>query len=839
MDKHDHINLTIYGAVALFLSAVLVAACALMWRTQQDVMAEGEARVSRFVSGAEAALNRNLLGIDMMLAGTDGLLKNAIDPDGSIDAERAQSLLRGLIQRDMLLRDVVVLDAQGNVLYAADPNTKRLGVKLPEGFLESVNAQAMPMLMVSAPVTNFMTSDRAVFFARAVKVDGRAHVAVAEVQIQMLADIMAQGTDIGGLSVTLERDDGMLLASVPANDGHVGKRLATQLSNEQLHGRAYHGEGRTGAGPSLLAARPTLYRSLRVAAGVSLDVALARWKVDRNLMLGGAAVFVLMILSAGWYARWSSVRLSAAQTQIAQAKATLDQALEVMSDGFLLCDGQDRVVAWNPRYLELFPWLKEVIAVGVPFGQFVDLAARNVMPQASDEEREAWKRMRIERRNTYEGVVEQVLPNGMVVHSVERPTASGGIVSVYRDVTQEERRLRTALSAAEAANEAKSRFLASMSHEIRTPLNAVLGMNGLLLGTELTPEQRRYAELIQGSGRNLLSIINDILDLSRVEAGRMTLESVPFSPWGLAEEVVSMLSGKAEANGLNLSIQCASSERETLPRALLGDAGRLRQVLFNLVGNAVKFTERGSIALRIAHRTLEDQRVELTLQVSDTGIGVPSQVLPTLFGRFTQADNSTSRRYGGSGLGLAICRELVLLMGGDIRAESTLGVGSTFTVCVPLDVAPQHADIVTTHGAPVQDGTAPRLHILVAEDNPVNQILIQTLLEKMGHDSDVVADGRQAVDQVQAERYDLILMDVQMPEMDGQAATRAIRALPGLVSKIPIIAVTANAMIEDRHAYMDSGMDDYVSKPIDPEQLASAIAVATTRQWVEAEAVEA
>jgi CheY-like chemotaxis protein/nitrogen-specific signal transduction histidine kinase len=407
----------------------------------------------------------------------------------------------------------------------------------------------------------------------------------------------------------------------------------------------------------------------------------------------------------------------------------------------------------------------------------------------------------------------------MVVHAIETRMPDGGVVSVVRDITASERELARAKAAAEAANESKTQFLAAMSHEIRTPLNAVLGMNGLLLNTPLTDEQRRYVELIRSSGQTLLAVINDVLDISKIEAARMQLEIAEFSPRLIVDEVAALLSVRAQAKGLEFLTHVSPS----LPAALRGDASRLRQILFNLIGNALKFTEQGQVEVIMSHRPLGGGRCLLCVTVKDSGIGIAPEALPTLFDRFTQADSSTARRYGGSGLGLAISKELAELMGGTLGVESRLGVGSAFELQVPLAVGDSRKLMQLDAGGDVAQRADHSLRILVAEDNGVNQILIKAILDQMGHYSDIVADGIEAVRQVQQAQYDLLLMDIQMPEMDGQAATQAIRALGGVYARIPIIAMTANAMVEDRNTYLSAGMSDYVSKPIVVRQLALAI----------------
>lgn len=396
-----------------------------------------------------------------------------------------------------------------------------------------------------------------------------------------------------------------------------------------------------------------------------------------------------------------------------------------------------------------------------------------------------------------------------------------GLVGVSWDITEQKKsqvELEKAKEAAEAGTLAKSEFLATMSHEIRTPLNGIIGMSQILSTQLKEPTNREHLDIIIASGQSLLALVNDILDFSKIEAGMLSMENADFEFRELIRELESLFSIKANEKGLSLQSKLSAK----IPKYLSGDPHRFKQILLNLINNAIKFTEKGSVSIEITTlKSADPEQILVKTMVTDTGIGVREEQLSKLFQNFEQLDASNTRKYGGTGLGLAISRKLAQMMGGEIGVESKYGSGSTFWFVIPFKKA-QHEHPKKQKIAPAEPLVNRKLKILLAEDNLINQKVAAFSLQQMGHQVVIANNGREAVEKFTNNQFDLILMDVQMPEMSGFEATRAIRKIENQSAgskHIPILALTANAMKGDMEQCIASGMDAYLSKPFQQEEL--------------------
>ena len=568
--------------------------------------------------------------------------------------------------------------------------------------------------------------------------------------------------------------------------------------------------------------------------------------------VGDMAVSINQLAQALETAR-SRDRLKATRA-LAETEGLLRTAIGAIDEAFMVYDENDRLIYANDRCKDIYPRSADVIVPGNSFEHIVRtcLTRGDYAPVGMDEE--AWVAQALAQHRSGSRTAEFRMADGRWLKVVDRRTPNGHTVAFRFDITD----LRLAREAAEAANQAKGQFVANMSHEIRTPMNGILGMTDLLLDTELTPEQRDYAQTAKQSGQALLTIINDILDFSKIESGKLDIDWQTFDPTVLLTDVEALLGPKAREKGVHYLTDVGPGS----PTLLEADSGRLRQVLLNLVGNAIKFTQSGTVSVRL----LAVDSHALRLEVKDSGVGIAPDKLPQLFTPFTQADSSINRTFGGTGLGLSISKRLVELMGGRIGASSQPGEGSTFWVELPLKrgggATPQELalpDALEPSGAgnepslsaqplatPARPsalpGSAPAApsplgyRVLLVEDNATNQKLAMALLRREGYTVEVAANGQEALaclrnslsDPEQA--YALVLMDCRMPVMDGFQATQAIRTGEAgeAVRSIPIVAMTADAMGGDRERVLAAGMDDYLSKPVQVDRLR-----ATVLHWCE------
>ncbi len=651
-----------------------------------------------------------------------------------------------------------------------------------------------------------------------------------------------------GASITIAHRNGVILARFPHVAGMIGKNLSDAPLFKEVVAKA--GPGTTRAispldgEDRLAAARPMRDYPIVIVATTTTATAIADWREQTKFLIAAACLLMMVIVAIFLLTGRRLIReRKVSERKLALGKQRLDMALTNMSQGLCLFDASKRLVLSNDHFREIYGLTEEEVKPGTSQDYFLQRYIANgdkIDPVLSEDA----------------PVISKIsssffrLSDGRITLVRRAPTPDGGWVATHEDVTERERieadraerldeleqarnrleaqkdqlmattqALSVAKDAAEAASRAKSDFLAMMSHEIRTPMAGMMGMIDLLAGTDLDDEQRSLANVAHESARNLLTVVNNILDFSKLEAGQLETESIPFSLKYSIGAVALLLGPKARSQGLRLE----TSVDDAIPEYLNGDPGRIGQILLNLIGNAIKFTEKGSVRIVASHRRLAHQRIELRIEVIDTGLGIPPDVQRSLFSPFTQADSSVSRKYGGTGLGLAICKQLCRVMDGDIGVESEPGHGTKFWFTVQCSPGKAPAKVSAPPLAPTIEADANELKILVAEDNPIIRTLISKLLSKRGYRPDLVCNGKEAVAAVKRQSYDLVLMDMQMPEMDGISAAKEIRASTGPEREVPIIALTANALVGQRDICLAAGMNDFLTKPIQPDALYAGI----------------
>lgn len=814
-------SVLIAGAAAILLGVIGLTS----WRlldTRELAFANAYQVSENLASTLGLEIQRDLETYALSLgAVVDGLKLPEIN---SLSPTLRDALLFDSSSRAPQFGSILVIGADGKLKI---DSTDRLPIGLDfsnRSFFSSHRYDPSLGLTVEAPYISSTTEPLIVLSRRLDTPDGRFGGVVAGAMRISYIQQLFNGLKLDpGTTITLLGTDGSFLARTPFRQSDVGRMLVDAPLFKHFP-NAPSGEFRD-LGVRDHVPRLFVYRKLGdlplvVSVTVPESTVLADWWHKAYIILGLVACFAIFLAALAWSLHRELRRRALAEQSARESERRYRLLADNSSDMIVLSRGGKRTYV-SPASRRLYGYEPEEL-IGTSVESFVDpddLPALEAAQQQLSEQGEALV--------TYRGRTKAGDTIWIEASWKRFPSANGDeaeTVVVARDVTQRvrnEEALRAAKEHADAAkehadaaNRAKSSFLAHMSHEIRTPMNGILGMNHLLLATPLDERQREYAVTIAESATLLLRVIDDILDESKLEAGKVEIEFADFDLGKTVDDVVSILQPRAAQKDVRLGVAISPAACGWFN----GDAMRLRQVLLNIAGNAVKFTDQGYIDLDVSIARELGELVVARFVVTDTGVGIDDQAQANLFEKFTQADVSISRRFGGTGLGLSIAKQLVELMGGAIGFSSVVGKGSQFCFEIPLQraVAPELAPRPAAAALePAQPAVHRPLHVLIVEDNKVNQQVAQLIVQHAGHTVDLADNGIEAVEAATAIQYDAILMDLQMPELDGIEATKRIRALPGATRNTPIIALTSHAMSGMREEVLAAGMDDYVSKPFD------------------------
>ena len=811
----------LFAALALLI-AQIVATALLVNRAKEAQIAAAIDSLNKIGRSTEAAINRSFVQVDAMLAGLPAVLA-PFQRDGRLEVAQVNRVLRELNNQNFTYRDILLIGQDGLPVATALPVSRRRRLPLPSASSFAEVAARGGSVLIGGPVLNANTGEWTLFFARNIVLPTLGPVmAVAEVPVPVVQSILSSAGESLGLRVTLERDDGTLLASVPHDETRIGQKLIPPAAAIRLTTTSEPVQSRFTQELVFVAVRATLYPALTVAVTLEVDTALKGWYADRSrafLVSGALGLMIMLVASALMVGLRQRERI---EDERATARRTLENALESMSDGFVMFDPNDRLIACNSRYKDFYKISAPFIVPGALFDDIMrEGALRGQYPQAQGDIETFVSDSKAFHRGNHPPM-ERLLPDGRWVLITERRTPDGGVVGIRTDITPLKRAMQdlaTARDTARAAGEAKSQFLARMSHELRTPLNGILGFSELLLDDpRLQDDQRDKIRNLNNAGKHLLELVNGLLDLSKIESGRMELASRAFPLQDVIQSSAALVAPDVTRKQLEFTLNLDPR----LPKSVLGDAIRLRQVILNLLSNAVKFTPSGGSIYFSARRKGSER---LRIEVRDTGPGISPENQRLIFQDFVQIASMTQSEALGTGLGLAITSRLIKQMGGEIGCQSNSGAGSTFWIEIPLVVAeiPE-----TAAELPGQDLPPPaaqkKIRILVVDDVKANRDVAGALLVSLGHEVAFAGGGTEALQKIPTEQFDLVLMDLQMPQMDGFDTARAIRAMPAPLGEVPIFALTASVMPEQIAAAHDAGMNGHIGKPLSRNTLATALA---------------
>lgn len=789
------------AALAILLVQILATGL-MVERGRQEALAQANQTVERIGRAVEANINRHFTQVESLLFGLPVILGPA--RDGRFDANRASEVLQELNNQNLIYRDLLLLDASGQAVATALSVYRRRRLPVPSGPTFNESGLHEGGLRIGGPIRNPASREWGLFFANPVTVSGLPNAtAMAEIPLMNLGTLLASGGDAPGLRITLMRNDGMLLAALP----HDERVIATKPDA-------------AAEPPSLAITRPTLYGNLTIRVTMTREAALAAWSSERWPALLFSAAFALLVITLAGLLTVMLRQRERAEGDRDRWRSTLSSALDSMSDGFVLFGPDDRLVICNQRFREMYALSAPFIREGASFRDIMrEGALRGQFPQLKGDIEAAIDEM-VRWRRSKGAPLESLLPDGRWILITERMTPDGGTIGIRTDITELKRaneELAAARDAAHAEDEAKGLFLARMSHELRTPLNSMLGFaQALLQDNNLGHTQRDQLRLLHDAGGHLRELVNRLLDLTKIEAGKLDLDARPVTLRPLFEACAGLMAPDVDRKRLRLSLDIAPNT----PDVVEADAMRLRQMLLNLLSNAVKFTPAGGrVDLRV--RGLGRGQPGLRIEVQDSGPGVPLDKRHLLFRDFTQISPHNEPEGLGTGLGLAITARLAAAMGGAIGCDSEPGAGALFWLELPLPELTGRAEPEPV--APPQTMTTASLRVLVADDLAPNRLVVQALLAPAGHRIDFVNSGGAAISAVERERYDIVLMDVHMPGLDGLEATRRIRALPSPKGEVPILGVTASTLPEEISACYEAGMDGHLAKPIDRDALLAAM----------------